>query len=252
VSVSKRLVITIAVILLAACQTTWYRAGATTDFAQDKYQCLQESQQQSSNTYINKYYGAAESGSVTNTYLLNSCLEARGWSRNKPQQTSNSPQIKKPDTTAQIEFNRIYTQAESTEEAFKKCIAPIKSSPSYRRLEKRFVMDPDDDPRLLEKMSITEYATEQEIKDIRELSAMGKPCENQALGGYRQVHPELGTMTANLLKEDYLDRAKLINKELTVGEANQRTLARSTQAKAEASRLGQRIREQLLNQSHQE
>jgi len=82
VNISKGLVIIIASILLAACQTQWSKAGASQqDFAQDKYQCLQESQQASSSAYINPYYGAAKGGSVTNRNLYNSCMEARGYRR---------------------------------------------------------------------------------------------------------------------------------------------------------------------------
>jgi hypothetical protein len=47
-----------------------------------------------------------------------------------------------------------------------------------------------------------------------------------------------------------MDMAKVIKKELTVGEANHRTLDRANRAKAEGSQLGQRIRVQL-DQSHQ-
>jgi len=274
VSVSKGLVITIAVILLAACQTTpkwyWHKDGASNqDYAQDEYPCLQEAQQRVSKTYIppTAYeYTAAESssGSVTNWGLFNSCMKARGWSK-KYQQTSNSPQIKKPDgsiidqrekwqpttvpTTAQIGANRLLAQIKSTEEAFEKCIAPINSSPPNRRLEERFIFNPDD-PRLLEKLTITGYATEQEIKDILESMAMGKPCEKQMLEGMEQVHPEFRKLLAKFITELYMDLAKVIKKELTVGEANERLLDRSTRMKAESFQLGQRIGAQLI-QSHQ-
>jgi len=153
-------------------------------------------------------------------------------------------------TTAQIQYNRIFAQYKSTAEAFEKCIAPIKSSPFHRRLEERFILDPDDDPRLLEKLTITGYATEQEIKDILEYSAMSKPCEKQVLEGMEQVHPEFRTILAKFITEDYMDMAKVIKKELTVAEMNQRTLDRTNRARAEASRLSQRIMAQL-NQSHQ-
>jgi len=152
-------------------------------------------------------------------------------------------------TTAQIQYNRLIAQVKSTEEAFKKCFAPIKSSPLYRRLEERFIMDPDD-PRLLEKLTITGYATEQEIKDILEYYAMGKPCEKQVLEGMEQVHPEFRTLFAKYITEDYMDMAKVIKKELTVAETNQRSLDRANRARAETSQLGQRIMAQL-NQSHQ-
>ena len=56
----KILVIIISVILLVACQTTpsWYwhkDGGSQQDLDQDNYQCLQEAQQQISETYISAY-----------------------------------------------------------------------------------------------------------------------------------------------------------------------------------------------------
>ncbi len=93
-NVPKRLVIVISVILLVACQTTptWYwhkDGGSQQDLDQDNYPCLQEAQQQISETYISYNGGTStENVSVTNVPLFNACMEARGWSKkyqqNKP------------------------------------------------------------------------------------------------------------------------------------------------------------------------
>ncbi len=86
-NVSKRLVIFISVILLVACETTptyyWVKNGASKqDYAQDEYPCLQEAQQQISETYISYNGGSStEDVSVTNVPLFNACMEARGWSK---------------------------------------------------------------------------------------------------------------------------------------------------------------------------
>ena len=80
---SKRLVIIISAILLVACQTSmvWLKdGGSPQDLDQDNYQCLQESQEQISETYISFNGGAStENVSVTNMPLFNACMEARGW-----------------------------------------------------------------------------------------------------------------------------------------------------------------------------
>jgi len=100
VNISKRLVIIIASFLLAACQTTemeetetiptrmvWLKDGTSQqDLNQDNYQCLQEAQQQTSNTYIppsaDQYSAAhSSSSSVTNVILFEACLNARGWKK---------------------------------------------------------------------------------------------------------------------------------------------------------------------------
>ena len=80
---SRRLVIIISAILLVACQTSmvWLKDdGSPQDLDQDHYQCLQEAQEQISETYISFNGGAStENVSVTNVPLFDACMEARGW-----------------------------------------------------------------------------------------------------------------------------------------------------------------------------
>lgn len=82
-NVSKRLVIFISAILLVACQTKvfWLKdGGSPQDYDQDNYQCLQEAQEQISETYISFNGGSStENVSVTNEPLFNACMEAQGW-----------------------------------------------------------------------------------------------------------------------------------------------------------------------------
>lgn len=82
---SKKLVIIISAILLVACQTSmvWLKdGGSPQDLDQDHYQCLQEAQEQISETYISFNGGAStENVSVTNAPLFDACMEARGWRR---------------------------------------------------------------------------------------------------------------------------------------------------------------------------
>ena len=80
---SKRLVIIISAILLVACQTSmvWLKdGGSPQDLDQDNYQCLQEAQEEISETYISFNGGSStENVLVTNVPLFNACMEARGW-----------------------------------------------------------------------------------------------------------------------------------------------------------------------------
>ena len=121
------------------------------------------------------------------------------------------------------------------------CMVPIKNSPYYHRLEKRFLMG-SDDKQLLEKMSITEYATEQEIKDIREYTAMSEPCSRSFIEELKLVDLDLGMLFETTLTEDIIDRAKVIKKQLTVGDANQRASEREGRMKARFVQLIKRIK----------
>jgi hypothetical protein len=71
-------------LVLAACatqpQTLWLKPGAASeDFGQDRYACLQQSQQQSSSAYIDRYGGVANSGAITNGGLYDACMNSKGW-----------------------------------------------------------------------------------------------------------------------------------------------------------------------------
>jgi len=76
-------IVFILLFLLAGCahNNVWVKLGASTnEFNVDKYDCLQQSQQQSSGAFVNQYGGFANSGSITNVGLFNSCMNAKGWS----------------------------------------------------------------------------------------------------------------------------------------------------------------------------
>ena len=73
----------ILLFLLAGCanNNVWYKPGASTnEFNVDKYDCLQQSQQQSSTAVVGQHVGFASNGWVTNWNLFNSCMNAKGWS----------------------------------------------------------------------------------------------------------------------------------------------------------------------------
>ncbi len=91
------MIITIVIIgLMLACasgpqtRTVWSRPNATqNEFAKDKYDCMQQSQQRrsaSTGAWCYGYYcdpGGSYSTVVTNPDLFNACMEARGWSSRK-------------------------------------------------------------------------------------------------------------------------------------------------------------------------
>jgi len=131
-----------------------------------------------------------------------------------------------------------------------KCFAQINNSPLGQRLQERFILDASD-PRSVEKLTITGYATEQEIKDILEQAAIKKPCQNQVIDGLGQAHPDLRSIFARGWAERDRDKVMVIKKELTVAEINQRHLDRTNQATEKIFQVLQRI-DSELNLAHQQ
>jgi hypothetical protein len=103
---------------LAGCAQVWVKPGAShSDFSIDKYACLQESQQNQSSAVVNPYGGAAQSGSVTNVYLFNSCMNAKGWAL----QNANSaaePSVTETDYTC---VDGLQHKGVSHADAMKRC-----------------------------------------------------------------------------------------------------------------------------------
>lgn len=75
----------ISFLFIASCAPVgpamvWYKStGGPKEFEQDKYSCLQQSQQQFGAAQINAYGGGSVNRMITNDDLLGSCLRAKGW-----------------------------------------------------------------------------------------------------------------------------------------------------------------------------
>jgi hypothetical protein len=58
----------------------WNKPGASQqEFSENKYSCMQQSQQRVSGARVNAYGGASASEVVTNQGLFNACMNAQGW-----------------------------------------------------------------------------------------------------------------------------------------------------------------------------
>jgi hypothetical protein len=97
----KRAFIALFALAVCACaaQKSWIKPGANdADFAQDKYGCMQQSQQRVSNAFVNQYGGAANNSVITNGDLFGACMNSRGWTLVSKEQTdqlvSNNQQAK--------------------------------------------------------------------------------------------------------------------------------------------------------------
>lgn len=82
----KSLSIILLVTAISGCAPTYIRWMTTTgatqqQFMNDRYACLQQTQQRVSGAYVNQYGGAASSQVVPPCSAFNACLAARGYYR---------------------------------------------------------------------------------------------------------------------------------------------------------------------------
>src|SRR5437667_12212554 len=94
---SRSLGILLLVAVIGGCATSYIRwmtnTGATQQqFMNDRYSCLQETQQRVSGAYANQYGGAASSQVMPPCSAFNACMAARGYYR--------------ADTTNPADFNQ--------------------------------------------------------------------------------------------------------------------------------------------------
>jgi hypothetical protein len=106
----KRIAIASSIILLSACannNNVWVKPGAsTTEFAQTKYACMQQSQNRVSSAYVNEYGGSSESRVTTNSPLFSACMNAQGSYLQDKRQQQAMKQATKEEWEALLEEQR--------------------------------------------------------------------------------------------------------------------------------------------------
>src|SRR4051812_40677077 len=96
--------------LLTACaqQKVWLKPGASTaDFSQDRYGCMQQSQQPFSGAYINQYGGSSRSGVATSGPLFDACMNARGWTLTEQRSQAATSEYKEAIDAVRAEQNAL-------------------------------------------------------------------------------------------------------------------------------------------------
>lgn len=152
-------------------------------------------------------------------------------------------------TQAQQKYRQLEMQYLSALRSMNSCVQPVMETSVVRRLSERFLFD-GNDPRTVEKFTLKTFVTEQEAKDLMDFSVLIKPCDKLAIEDFSKIHPEYVASLARMFAEADADLAKAINKELTIGDVNQRTVDRGNRSQVEFSQIGQRIESQL-DQAHQ-
>jgi hypothetical protein len=151
-------------------------------------------------------------------------------------------------TQAQRQFEQVQVQYQSALRTLGSC-DPLDKSQALSRLKERFIMEADD-VRVVEKLSLKAHVTEQEAKDLVDISILRKPCNKLAIEAFSNVHPAYVASLARIFSDADADLAKAINKDLTIGEVNQRTVHRMNAWQAEFTQIGHQIQSQL-NHAHQ-
>ena len=125
-------------------------------------------------------------------------------------------------------LQQILKEFKAIEESRKECMRPLEDSSFYQRLDKKFILESKSN--LLEKVSVTGHATEQDIKDISDYNTAREPCIKQMIEGLKNIEPKLGMLMEIIQIEENIDLIEVSKKRLTIGELNKRAKERQSHA----------------------
>lgn len=211
------IVLSVLSIGLAGCaqQKVWEKPGSSqSDFGQDRYACLQQSQQPSSGAYVNRYGGFASSNIITNGGLFDACMNSRGWNLTTKNSETGSTPYKDAIDALDAEARENCTREEI--QAF------IRKAPCFGNVA------------TLEQLSDKSKISSNEKATLSSWRKMVGEHNKKVASTHRQYSPQNGNRLAEALEKlnvagDQL-ALELYNGKITWGEFNKRRLELGTKA----------------------
>jgi hypothetical protein len=105
------------------------------------------------------------------------------------------------------------------------CLAWLKESDVYHRLDRTFILH-GDDSYAATKTVIERNASDNEKMDLLRLNNLAAVCRKHNLENFGQVHPDFIALLAKWYAEDDALLVELLRDRLTIGHANQIVYAR--------------------------
>jgi hypothetical protein len=227
----------ILLFLFAGCahNNVWYKPNASTnEFNVDRYDCLQKSQQQSSSAFANQYVGTASSGSVTNSLLFDSCMNAKGWSLQDKNNLQKTNELKAADfEQKKVILSDIMKKFDEKYKAVcaKQEYAPLFVKTSCNVKDITFEQIADNTKITTEQKTIfLKYRTEFEAVGKEHRSYMRKVI-------VREIHKRWLDYNESTLPEIDKNNLDLLNGVITWGEYNQRRKDLQTRGDAEKKKI---------------
>ncbi len=148
-------------------------------------------------------------------------------------------------THAQKEFNRIQSQFTIAVKDGNACLKSVNNTPVVQRLKKLFIFVDINEPGRIAKLTINRYVTKQEAENLIELSILRSPCAKALIDGSTKAHQDFGLVYAVMYADADVDIVEMVNKKLTIGDANQRFTDRTNRTKQDISGVDKRITDNL-------
>ena len=198
-----------------AQEKIWLKPGATqNDFGQDRYACLQQSQQGASVASVGRYGGYATSGIITNDTLFSACMNSHGWSLTAKASETGSTEFKSEVDAIKAEGQEVCTR-DDLKALFKKMPCVPKDA-SLAQLSDHSKIT------AIEKVALSKWRTL-----VTELN-------KKASAVARQYNPQSGAVMASAVDNIQIEGEKkaleLYDGQITWGEFNKWRLERASRA----------------------
>ncbi|VTU44012.1 hypothetical protein [Variovorax sp. RA8] len=230
------LIAAVAVFAAGCAQPVWVKPGASqSDFATDRYTCMQDSQQRVGGAVVNQFGGSATNTVVTNGNLFRSCMNAKGWYLTQPSTQQQSPNAGPLPSSGPAAPNPLAeVDREASRQAEASCADPA--------LQVLWAKSPCKVSGItLEHLADTTYATEPQRAAL--LLSRQKYNERVATAAraYRSMGGARGAAFAQLLEDNAarLEKASLAvySGKMTWGELNQARKDAAKQFREEQAKL---------------
>ena len=125
-----------------------------------------------------------------------------------------------PPDIPQTQGTTLDTQ--SVDGAYVVCKSRVDSSPEAVRLTKAFVLGQNKNDHYLEKTANESYVTDEQIFDLYSYHNKLDTCRVKAVEGLQAIDTKYATLVSDYFSEDDKITDAVVNKEITIGEANRK------------------------------
>ncbi len=111
---------------------------------------------------------------------------------------------------------------QTVEDAYVVCKSRVDSNPEAVRLTKSFVLGQNKNDHYLEKTANESYVTDDQVFDLYSYHNKLDICREKVVEGLQAIDKEYATLVSNYFSEDDKITDAVVNKEITIGEANRK------------------------------
>jgi predicted aspartyl protease len=155
----------------AAQTTTWVKPGLTQEeFAKDRYNCMQQSQQRVSSAFVGQYGGSAVNHVITNDNLFSACMNSQGYSLVSSQQLAATKEQAKAAFEAVKNETLAFCASEEVQPHYRKTPCNANDTTLEQMADKSRITNDEKDA-----LSKVRTAAKKRVKEIEDIHRLYNP-----------------------------------------------------------------------------